>query len=61
MKDRTKLNAKYYFIPCWYNSLIDEISGKNKFWDVLLDIAIWYDVDVLQKQEFSLWVEDLND
>lgn len=60
MKDRTKLHAKYYFIPCWYNQLTDEIWGKNTFWNILLNIVIWFDTTISQKEEFELWVEDWN-
>lgn len=58
MKDRTKLHAKYRFIPCWFNDFTNDVSGKNKMWNMLLGIVIWIDVNVVGVDEFPLWVED---
>ena len=61
MKDRTKLKAKYRFIPCIYNQLDDELHGANEFLDLLLSAVLWIDVNVFMVERFPLWVEDWND
>lgn len=60
MKDRTKLIAKYRFIPCFYNQFTEDIKGQNKMWDILLDIVLWIDVNIVGVEEFPMWVEDTN-
>ena len=57
MKDYTKRNAKYRAIPCWYNPLTDELKGKNWFYEILLWVVIWIDVNLVEVDEFPLWVE----
>lgn len=58
MKDRTKLKATHRSIPCFYNQCNEELWGRNKFWDILLSIALWIDVNVFMVDELLLWVED---
>jgi hypothetical protein len=57
MKDYTKRNASYRGIPCWYNPINDEITPKNKFYSILIDIVLWIDVNILMIKEFPIWVE----
>ena len=57
MKDYTKRNARYWGIPCWYNPFNDELSGKNLIYELLLKIVLWIDVNILEVEEFSIWID----
>ena len=57
MIDYSKINAKYRGIPCWYNKFNEEIKGKNLFYDILIDIAIWIDINIIEVEEFPIWIE----
>ena len=50
-------NARYRGIPCYWNPINDEIVGKNWLYDLLIDIALWVDINVINVDEFPLWVE----
>lgn len=50
-------NARYKRIPCWYDPVTDLLAGKNWFYDILVEIGIWYDVNIRQVEEFDIWVE----
>lgn len=56
----TKRNARYRFIPCWWNPATDEITGKNWFYDFLIDVMLWIDINIVQVDEFPLWVEEID-
>jgi hypothetical protein len=56
-KNYTKKNAKYRGVPCWFNPLNNEIKGKNKLYDILIDILVWFDMNVFIVDEFPIWVE----
>jgi hypothetical protein len=49
--------AKYRNIPCLYNNVNDELIGTNWFYNILLDIIIWIDINIFQIEEFPLWIE----
>lgn len=34
--------ASYKGIPCWYDTVTDELIGRNMFYDFLLEIALCY-------------------
>lgn len=57
MKDYTKKNASYRGIPCWYNPINDEITGKNWLCRRLIDVIVWIDVNILLVEQFSIWVD----
>lgn len=51
----------YRGIPIWVefeNSLGAEIEGRNWFYDILVNIALWIDVEILMVDGFDVWVED---
>lgn len=33
--------AKFYGIPCYFNEVTQALDGRNKFYGLLLDAAIW--------------------
>lgn len=49
--------ALYRKIPCYFDKETNEIIGRNKFYDILLDIVIWFDLNILQVEEFPIWIE----
>ncbi len=57
MKDHTKRNATYRFIPCWFNPITDELIGKNKFYNFILGIMLWIDININEVDEFPIWIE----
>lgn len=57
MKDYTKRNARYRGIPCYWNPINDEITGRNWFYDLLIDAMMWIDINIFDVDEFPLWVE----
>lgn len=57
MKDYTKRNAKYRGIPCYLNPINNEIIGKNFFYEFLIDIIMWFDINIFMVDEFPIWVE----
>lgn len=50
-------NATYRGIPCWYNPVLEEVKGKNWFFEILISINIWFDFNVLLIESLPLWVE----
>jgi len=49
-------NAYYRSIPVYFNPDTDDIKGRNKIYDIMLDIAIWFDIDVLGLDYFPIHV-----
>lgn len=41
IKERFTHYAKFYGIPCYFNDSNDELVGRNKIYDLALDIAIF--------------------
>lgn len=52
-----KRKAKYRGIPCWLDTVTDELTGRNRFYDILVDIVLWFDINVLALKELRIWVE----
>lgn len=50
-------NATYRGIPCWYNPVNDQLKGKNKFYELLIRLNIWFDCNIFDVDEFPLWIE----
>ena len=57
IKELNKRNSSYRGIPCWYNPITDEIKGKNWFYDQLVSIFSWFDLNVLSLDAIPLWVD----
>lgn len=43
MADKSRFThyAKFYGIPCYFNESNDELAGRNKIFDLALDLAIF--------------------
>ncbi len=50
--------AYYRSIPCYFNPLTNEIMGRNWFWDILIDVNLWIDVDLLGLEDLTIWIEE---
>lgn len=56
-KNYIKKNAKYRGIPCYFNVINNEIIGKNFFYEFLINIIIWFDINIFMVSEFPIWIE----
>jgi len=52
------INAKYRWIPCWYEESSDELFGKNWFYHILFLLYSWYDLVILNKEELDIQILD---
>ena len=55
-KPKDYSEALYFGIPCYYNLVTANIIGRNRFYNWLLGIATWIDVNVLLTKEFKVKV-----
>jgi hypothetical protein len=49
--------AYYRRIPCYFDVLTNELKGRNKFYDILVELNIWFDLTILQLEELPIWIE----
>lgn len=49
--------AYYRNIPCHFNPNTNEIEGRNRFYDFLIDIMLRIDIVILNN-EAPIWVEE---
>jgi len=49
--------AFYRWIPCYFDEVTMELVGRNKFYDILVDINLWFDLKILQLDELPVWME----
>lgn len=49
--------AYYRKIPAYFNEETLELRGRNKFYDWLISINIWFDVNILRLDGFPILVE----
>lgn len=50
-------NATYRNIPCWYDPETDELTGKNWFYDLMVEINLWFDFNILGLEEMPIWID----
>ena len=50
--------AFYRKIPCFYNEQTGEIKGRNKIYDILIDINIFIDFEILGIEYLPIKVEN---
>jgi hypothetical protein len=50
--------AYYRRIPAYFDPETNEIMGRNKFYDILIDINIWIDFQILNLEELPVWIEE---
>lgn len=55
--------AHYRKIPIYYDPCTNEVTGRNWFYDILLGLMLWIDVNIIfqyfypDSEGFPLWVE----
>lgn len=49
--------AHYNGVPCYYDEETGELEGRNKFYDILVDIHLWFDINVFEVDSFEIWVD----
>lgn len=52
--------AYYRMIPAFFDPKTNEIKGRNWFYSFLIDLNIWFDVNVVKVEEFPILVEEEN-
>ena len=52
------VKAKYAGIPCYFNLETSEIAGRNVFYNILIDIILWIDVNVACVDCFKVDIEE---
>lgn len=50
--------ARYRGIPCFFNPDTYEIMGRTWFYDKLINLLMWIDIEILGVEEFKIWMED---
>jgi hypothetical protein len=50
--------AYYRGVPAYFNKATDEFEGRNKLYDILIGINIWFDINVVGVEEFPILVEN---
>lgn len=50
--------AYYRSIPCYFKEDSGDIKGRNLFYDLVLEIMIFIDVNVFLVEEFPIWIEE---
>jgi len=60
------VNAYYRSIPCYGKQMANELVegyneidliGQNKLYDILLDLNLWWDIQVLKLEVLPIWME----
>ena len=52
-----KRKARYRGIPCWLDTITDELTGRNWVYDILVGINLWFDLNILKLDDIPIWVE----
>jgi len=50
--------ARYRGIPCLFNPETNEIEGTNWLTSLLIDINVWFDIEIIGVEEFPIYIED---
>lgn len=48
----------YHNIPIFIDLSTGEIEGRNTLYDIAVDIMIFVDTEILQVEEFAIWIEE---
>ncbi len=50
--------AKYRGIPAYFDINTMELIGRNWFYDLLIDVNVWIDVNIVGVEAFPIEIED---
>jgi hypothetical protein len=51
----------YRRIPVFVKELAGggaEVEGRNWFYNILVDIMLWIDIEIIMVEEFDVWIEE---
>jgi|APSaa5957512576_1039674.scaffolds.fasta_scaffold15140_2 hypothetical protein len=51
-------NAHYRGIPCYYDINSGDLQGRNWYWDILVEIVVWWDVEIIEVDSFPIWIDE---
>ncbi len=57
MKNTNFKKAYYRSIPAYFNLETNEIKGRNWFYNILISINLWIDINIIEVEEFPIMVE----
>jgi hypothetical protein len=52
------LKAKYSGIPTYFDPMTNKLVGRNWFYNILLEIILWLDVNIFKVDTFKIDIED---
>lgn len=52
--------AYYRFVPIWFNEETCEVEPRKLWLNPILDIVLWWDMEVLRVEYFKIYVEKDN-
>ena len=55
--DEGFVRAHYRWVPCTYNRVTDEIRTQRWWWSALVWLLIYWDIYIMNTDEFPLWIE----
>ncbi len=53
-----KRRGYYRGIPIYFSEYENEIWGRNGFYDALLSVMLWIDIEIFEEEDFPIWLED---
>lgn len=53
--------AYYRSIPAYFNPITNDIEGRNWFYDILIEINLWVDVNIVGVEEFPILMKEDDD
>ncbi len=58
MKNTSFKKAYYRSIPAYFSLETNELKGRNWFYNILININLWVDVNIIQIEEFPIMMEE---
>ena len=50
--------ARYRGIPCYFDESSGDLEGRNLFYDILVHINVWIDVNIACVESFEIEIEE---
>lgn len=50
--------ARYAKIPCYFNEETRDIVGRNLFYDLLISIVLWIDINIARVEGFVIEIDE---
>jgi hypothetical protein len=49
--------ARYRRIPCFFNKDTNELIGRNFLYNILMNIVLWFDINIIYVENFNIMLE----